>query len=102
MRVIETLDPMDVNEDEVLTFDFTAGVPAGASIASVAIEVEPRTGVDLNAGNLLVGAAQVQGSLVLQRVAPTLPSVTYAMRCTATLSNGSQLVAAGYLPVVRF
>lgn len=95
--------PLDSGEVDDLAFDFGAKMPAGDTIASAAVSVEDRVGTDAAAAPLAVGAHQVQGTLVLQRVSGALgvAGVTYLLRCQATLASGKTLLAAAFLKVTR-
>ena len=100
IRTGETLQAIDVDEIDVLTFEFEPGLADGESIAAATVACTVHSGTDAAPQDLLVGPPQVSGTTVLQQVQGNVSGVTYHVRCLATLSSGRVLVAAGYLPCV--
>jgi hypothetical protein len=100
IRTGQTLQAIDVDEVDVLTFEFAPGLDEGESIATVAVQCTVHSGTDASPQDLLVGLPQISGTDVLQQVQGNVSGVTYHLRCLATLNSGRVLVAAGYLPCV--
>lgn len=99
-RTGQTLQAIDVDEVDTLTFQFAAGLLDGESIVSADVQCTVHAGTDAAPSNLLVGPPQISGTDVLQLAQGNVTAVTYHLRCLATLSSGRVLVAAGYLPCV--
>lgn len=82
------------------TFDFTAEVDAGESIASAVVTVALLNGTDATPSALLNGSLTIAGATVLQPFHGGVDGVTYTLRCEATLTpSGRVLVLAANLPV---
>lgn len=98
------LAPLDVAETDDVAILF-ASTPGQLSdpILLVDILAEARVGVDANTAPLLVGAYQVDGDIVLQRISGAigLPGVTYLMRANATRVSGRRETASAFLKVLR-
>lgn len=101
-RTAVALQAKDVDEIDVLTFDFTRGLLPGESVASATVTCEAYDGTDAAAAAVLSGAPQVVDSTVLQQITLGVAGVTYQIRALALL-NGStrRLTIAAMLPVVR-
>lgn len=101
IRRIDPIEPLDVDEVDVLTFDFASALADGETLTAPSVTSEVYHGTDAAPSSLLDGSAQITGATVLQRVTGSIAGVTYLMRCAATTSAGRVLVAACLLPVVR-
>lgn len=99
-RIGQTLQAIDVDEVDTLTFEFGPGMLAGESISTVDVQCTVHSGTDPTPGDLLVGPPQITGTDVLQRAQGPVAGVTYHLRCAATLDSGRVLVNAAYLPCV--
>ena len=95
------LDDIDFEEADTITFPFGAWVGAGQTISLAEVTVSVASGADGTPEAMRVGAAQVQGSSVLQAVMGRVVGVDYKLRCKATRSDGKVRVAAYLLKVVR-
>jgi len=82
-----TLPVKDPGESVFMEFDFTADLPTIAA-ATVTITPDARGG-DPNAAAMLVGAHQIVGTVVRQRVQGGIAGVAYIPRCVAT--NGADV-----------
>jgi hypothetical protein len=71
------------------------------SVSAPTLELTRRGGADGLAPLLAVGAAYVLGARVLQRAGDGAAGSTYRVACTVTAPDGTQLTAAGSLPVRR-
>lgn len=85
------------DEIKVLTVPLDAELEAAELISAVAFTVTVKRGKDESPAGVLVGAAQVVGSDVLQRVQWQAPGVVYELRCKVTGSTGLRHVVVGLL-----
>jgi hypothetical protein len=87
------LGPKDPDEIKVLKFDFARDLD-GANITSVqAVTATVVKGVDTNPANLLAGAAQASGTIVMQRLQGGVSGVVYRVRVRVQDSNNNVHVA---------
>lgn len=87
-----------VAEIETLVFPFGDRLEAGETIAAVTVTCAVASGEDVLPQQVLVGAAQVVGQDVLQRVQGHVPGVVYKTVCMATTSTGRKLLMRALLP----
>lgn len=76
-----TLPDKDPAESVVVEFAFDGELLA---IDSAVMSIAVIDGADPAAAAMLVGALQIQGTSVLQRISAGLDQVNYALRCVAT------------------
>ena len=95
------LDPKDIGDTDVVTFDFTAMLNTGESLALAPITSEVYAGTDASPASLLSGAPQIQGLMVLQTITAGVVGVEYLLRCSATTSAGRVLVQSALINVIR-
>lgn len=101
-RIATALEAKDVDEIDVLTFDFAPGLNVGEAVASVTVSCEAYDGIDATPGAVLSGAPQVTGNKALQQITLGVAGVTYLVRAVAVLSGSTRRLAiAALLPVVR-
>ena len=100
VRTGQTLQAIDLDEIDVLTFEFSPALLSGEAIQTASVACTVHSGTDATPAAVLVGLHQVSGTTVLQQVQGNVSGVTYHLRCIATLNSGRALVAAGYLPCV--
>lgn len=93
--------PLDVDEEKVLRFRFVDELPSGNTLQSAAVTVDLKFGTDATPASLLVGAASIDGSDVLQRVRGRAAGAGYHLRCQATDDNGQKHVIACDLDTKR-
>jgi hypothetical protein len=92
------LTPKDVEEIDVITFDFTSMLVSGETIQSVSsMSCSVFAGVDSGASGVLLGAGQIQGTTVLQQIQSGLNGVEYHIRCKIVTSLSRTLVLSGLL-----
>lgn len=82
-----------------LTFPFTGELNGSTITGTPSVTVTTVVGNDGSPSNLLNGAAQVSGGLVLQSVKAGLDGCSYHFVCTATLADSRVLVRTGTLQV---
>jgi hypothetical protein len=99
-RPTQATQHLDVEEVDLIPFEFGKSLLAGESIASAALSCTLHAGVDSSPALLLQGPPQIAGTQVLQMVAGRITDATYHLRCVATLSSGRKVVVACYLPCV--
>lgn len=92
------LDTLLAGEIKVVVFDFDSELEASESIASSDTTCTVLRGVDANPGAVRVGASQVVGRQVLQRVQWQAPAVLYELRCLGVGSTGLRHVVRAHLP----
>jgi len=100
MRYIRHIDPKDVDEEDVVSFDFSRELDAGESLVSADVSVEVYEGTDSDPSALKSGAYQISGFAVLQKMVGGVAGVTYHWRCVAVTSS-RVLTLSGYMPVRR-
>ena len=100
-RQPEQLHPKDINEVDVLSFDFKAMLKTGELINSAIVTCEAHVGVDAGAAAVLSGVPEVDGSVVLQKVTGGVAGVIYRIRARVVLDSTRELVLAAWLPVLR-
>lgn len=100
-RIVRTLPVMYVGENKVIPFRIGVAMEPGEAIVGQPVTTcVAYSGVDGSPAGRLVGPPVVDGTSVLQRFVPTLPKVTYLIKCEVTISpSGEKIVAAAYLPV---
>jgi len=83
-----------------LTFPYTRELNgATISLGSPVVSVTVVRGADPNSAQMLSGAAQISGGLVLQSIINGLPECDYHFVCQADLSDGRRLIRSGTLSV---
>lgn len=97
------LDPKDVAELDVITFDFTAVLNTGETITSSSVAVEVYAGTDASPSGLLLNTAQTQGAKVLQAIQAGVVGVEYLLRCSVTTNAATPrtLVLSGLINVIK-
>jgi hypothetical protein len=95
------LDPKDVAEVDVVTFDFTLVLNTGETISSAVATSEVYAGTDALPAGFLLGAAQIQGLQVLQQIQAGTVGAEYLLRCTIVTSGGRTLVLSALIQVIR-
>ena len=91
----------DAAQTDDLTFRVGPALLPGESIQVVDVRSEARVGDDAGASGVVVGAYQVSGSDVLQRIRARSLAQVYLIRALVTLNSGRELVGAALLHVVR-
>lgn len=94
-----TFSDKDPAEIVPVTFDFSRGVGAGATVAVDSVSVAVVAGTDNDPSNLLQGAATSDGAVAVQWVKAGMDGTDYKLRCTVVASDGQTLVLAAILPV---
>ena len=89
-----------VGERVTAEFDFARDVPAGDSVASVALVVTTVAGVDAAPAGVLYGSSVIKGARVFQQLAAGLAGRSYRVECRATTANNNILILARVLPVI--
>lgn len=90
------LPEKDPAESVVVEFDFSSELPSVLSaITSISIE---GNGIDPSVSSMLVGAPQVSGTKVLQRVSGGVSGVLYKLRCEGTM-GANVIVRSDHMPV---
>jgi hypothetical protein len=84
---MKTLPILDIEEIKVAVFDFDTELEAGETI-----------GTDASPELVLVGAAQVSGRQVLQRIQGRVEGATYKLRARAVGNGGLHHVIRALLP----
>ena len=91
--------PKDPGETEIFTFDFTAALGTGESIITAAVACTVVSGVDAGAAAMVDGAAQIDGTLVVQKIQAGISGNRYTLIATVTTSAGQTLMLAGGLSI---
>jgi hypothetical protein len=89
----------DPSEKLPLTFDFTAWTSDALSNPTITITWHsgPKGALDLS--GMLLGAAQISGQAVIQKVQGGVVGTTYKVRCQVDTAGNDRYVLAGLLPV---
>jgi len=91
--------PLTKDPAEIITVTFYFSSDATA-VSNPAVSIDVVAGkLDPSASAMLVGAAQVEGTNVLQRVDAGLAGNTYKLRCVADDEDGERFVRADTLEV---
>lgn len=85
-RTSTTLDPIDIGEVDVVTFDFASRL-GNETIITATTEVVLMYGVDPTPGNFKIGSPQVSGAFVNQKVGNAVLNSHYDLRCTAVTAT---------------
>jgi hypothetical protein len=81
-------DPIDVNEQAVLTLDFAKyPLGSGETLASVIWTCTVADGVDATPSSRLLGAPSISGTQTLQKVGTMLAGVKYRLAAQVTTSR---------------
>lgn len=90
----------DPAETLVATFDYSADLDAGETIASATLACSLLSGTDTNPSAVLSGTPTIDDGTVLQRFTGGVEGATYTLRCAVTLTpSGRVLVLAATLPI---
>jgi hypothetical protein len=95
---MKTLPILDIEEIKVAVFDFDTELEAGETIATVDVTSTTASGTDASPELVLVGAAQVSGRQVLQRIQGRVEGATYKLRARAVGNGGLHHVIRALLP----
>lgn len=79
-----------------LTFDFSAVLSTITSVSSVSVRI--KSGIDVNVASMLEGAAQIQGTKVVQLVKAGVNGASYVVRAEV-FSGAEKYVLSALLPV---
>lgn len=96
--------PLDIEEADYVSFDYTDLVFSGETInpAAVVITCEVSVGTDAGAASRANGSPVIGATIVRQLMSGVVDTVTYLIRCEATLQpTGRVLVLAGLLPAIK-
>lgn len=99
-----TFAPLDVDEEDVLAFNFAQSLRDGESLTSATVTVELKCGPDADPQQVKIGDPEIDHdlALVMQRVKPRAANVTYHFRCKAILAPDARpVVLSGDLEIVR-
>lgn len=95
--------PVDPAEEVVLTFDLTDDqrLASDETISATDVAISVRKGTDASPQNVITGAAQAVGKLVLwrKRRDAGVAGVDYEVRLRIDTSTTQRLVVVGLLPV---
>lgn len=100
-RIATALTEIDELEKDTVQFQFASALGSATISSIVSVVSEVVVGYDATPSSIFNGAAAAVGTNVNQPVKGTTAGNLYNLRCTILDSTGRQLVAAGYLPVVR-
>lgn len=102
-RIIQVLDPKDLAENDVVTFDFSGMTEVGETLDSTpSVVCEVYTGTDPSPSSVLSGLPQVAGLTVLQKITGGVLGAQYHLRCVSTFSPTNRILAlACVIPVIR-
>lgn len=100
-RIATALTEIDELEKDTVQFQFATALGAATISSIVSVVSEVVVGFDATPSAIFNGSAAISTTNVNQPVKGTLAGNLYNLRCTILDSTGRQLVAAGYLPVVR-
>lgn len=86
------------NEVKPLRLEFDGELEESETISVTAMTCTVKRGTDAAPAEVFLGAAQVVGRDVVQRVQWRAPGVVYELRCLATGSTGLKHVIRAWLP----
>jgi hypothetical protein len=89
----------DPGEAEFLGFNFAPRLAVGETILTAAFSIAAVEGTDEGAGDMLSGAAIIDGSIVKQLVGGGLDGGRYRLAAEVTTSGGQTLVESALLRV---
>lgn len=78
-----------ISETIVLTYDFLGHMPLGDVLSSPSVSVSIRSGLDNAPEDILLGAASIVGSKVVQTVTQGMAGVTYLLTFSANGTTGA-------------
>lgn len=88
--------PKRAAEVEIYGVDFADELAIGETISAVVWSITPVNGVDPAASSMIIGSAQLTGSVSAQRIGGGVPGIRYAPICTVQTSLGQTLVLPEY------
>jgi hypothetical protein len=104
-RTGDLLDPKDILEVDIITFDFSVKLNTGETIlASPApiVTSEVFAGVDPEPSGVIAGVTEQSGdNIILQEILAGVVGVSYLIRCTVSTSQERKLTLSCILPVVK-
>ena len=102
-RIATALTEIDELEKDTVQFQFATALGSATISSIVSVVSEVVVGYDAAPSGIFNGAASTSTTNVNQPVKGVAgqAGTMYNLRCTILDSTGRQLVAAGYLPVVR-
>lgn len=95
----DPLGPKDPEEIKVMKFPFARELNGGTIASVTSVTVATHTGTDATPSAVLLGAAVVSGTDVLQRVQAGVDGVTYKLRAKVVDNAGNVHVVADTLRV---
>lgn len=91
--------PMIAGETRRVEFDFGPGLAEGETISTKTISVRVLSGTDDAPSAIISGSATHSGSVVTQKLAPTITGVIYEVLCNIVTSLSQTLKLVGKLAV---
>lgn len=91
------LDPTTL-ETSTFTFDFSAFLGTGETIATVAWSLAALNGIDSAPSSRLIGSFQISGTTVLQRIGTCIAGENYRVMATITTSIPQTLTLYAHCP----
>ena len=98
---VEAFDEKQVDEDVILSFDFTKQLATGETISTAVFSATVIKGTDASPDNIISGSATISGAVCTQLVINGLDKVKYLVKCIATTSQNQVLHGLGYLAVTN-
>jgi hypothetical protein len=94
------IDPTTL-ETSTFTFDFSAFLGTGETIATVAWSLAAMNGIDSAPSSRLIGSPQIlAGTKVLQQIGTCIAGETYLVTATVMTSAAQTLTLYAYLPCI--
>jgi len=98
-RVSTTLEPLDVGEKDVISFDFASKL-VGETILAASTEVVLMYGTDSNPSNFKIGSPQIDGQVINQAVGNAVLGSCYVLRCKA-ITASREIILSGTITGVK-
>ena len=98
---VEAFDEKQVDEDVILSFDYTKQLATGETISTAVFSATVVKGTDASPDNIISGLATISGAVCSQLVVDGVNGVKYLIKCIATTSQSQKLHGLGYLTVTN-
>lgn len=99
--VVEAFDLKQVDEDVILSFDYTKQLATGETISTAVFSATVIKGTDASPGGIISGAATIAAAVCSQLVIDGVDGVKYLIKCIATTSQSQKLHGLGYLTITN-
>ena len=100
MGSLTTFPPKALLSNIFISFDYTSALVPGETISGASVFASVFSGTDANPQSMVVGAATVEGMIVIQEITGGVAGVLYLFSCQVATSLGNSKILQGHLAVL--